>query len=453
MDIYGGFYIPGDRQRTVLAERVACLQRVLLESRRLLDSLFVSSSTSLNSLRGPTAAGWIQQAERDTTVLLSLAVEFSVVAERQPTETGWEAFPCPAVMVESTQPLIDLSAEQNELLTKPGTYRLHYNKCQASFPRTFREQTLDDGDTVGTENHIGIIHHSNWGMMCSDKGGAGGLSARNIVVPNTHHYDTLRPHFDIDGGLAPLVDDIIAAVAAVDPEAGATAVEAAAQAAYAGPPPAGPFVAMREESRPGRAGYRRTSTTAPVPPAGSPATSSVRVTRSGRGRGTRSGRGRHAASLTPPAPAVPPRNTVNVGTLRSLVHTIGGNPVGLSVYEGGRRRELGSGGEMLSARVFKDLTAFTHGLGCTKDQKRAGADVVLSGVVKRVSQVCGVGAVAPSLRVEMTVELSPEIVNTAMVDRLMELVKETYARLLLLEPSSFTKVRSSVVVFMFFCFV
>ncbi|KAL4513248.1 hypothetical protein Ndes2437A_g09152 [Nannochloris sp. 'desiccata'] len=346
LDLHGGFFIPADRQQTVLGDRVSCLQRVLLESRRLLDSLFFSSGTSTSSLRRPQAAAWIREAEAETTVLLSLAVEFSIVSPRAADETGCS--------------------------------------CDQSFPRFYNCRVVN-GVEVLCETDIGVAHHQNWGMMRSNTGGAGGLTARNIKLPEDGSLDG---EFDIGGGLSTLADEVLAAVTAVDPAAGAEALEAAAQVAFNGPP-------------------------------------AVARTRS--------------ASRA----AAPGRNNRYVGTLRSLVPPIGNNPIGLSVYEGGRRRELGSGGELLGSCVFKDLTEFTNALASTTLEKTAGADVVLSGMVRRVAQVCGVDSNAPSLRVEVTVELSPtesSELETTLVDRLMELVKETYARLLLLEPSEFTKV-------------
>lgn len=387
LDTHGGFFIPANAQQTVLAERVACLQRVQAGARRLLDSLFVSSSDSTADFLG-AAPSWIKEAESKTTVLLSLAVEFSVVSPKEANQTGWKALPCPAIMT-ATPAVVDLPAEQANLLTEPGTYRLHYCPSDESFPRWFDTVTVNGPGGRREElreRKIGMAHHSNWGMLRYNSGGAGGLSARNIILPEDGSLDD---EFDIGGGLAPLVDDVLAAVAAVDPATGPGAVEAAAQAAFSG-------------------------------------SSSSRTTRStvADGRTT--------------------RNTQYVGTLRSLVHPIGNNPNGFALYEAGRRRELGSGGELLSARVLKDLTGFTNGIASTSDERKVGAEVVLSGVVRRVTQVIGVGARGcPSLRAELTVELSPTSGDTesTLLDRLMELVKETYARLLLLEPSRFTKVR------------
>ncbi|KAG7666507.1 hypothetical protein KSW81_001935 [Nannochloris sp. 'desiccata'] len=292
--------------------------------------------------------------------------------------------PCPPIMNENTPDAVDLPPDQADLLTKPSTYRLHYSSCDQSFPRFYNCRVVN-GVEVLCETDIGVAHHQNWGMMRSNTGGAGGLTARNIKLPEDGSLDG---EFDIGGGLSTLADEVLAAVTAVDPAAGAEALEAAAQVAFNGPP-------------------------------------AVARTRS--------------ASRA----AAPGRNNRYVGTLRSLVPPIGNNPIGLSVYEGGRRRELGSGGELLGSCVFKDLTEFTNALASTTLEKTAGADVVLSGMVRRVAQVCGVDSNAPSLRVEVTVELSPtesSELETTLVDRLMELVKETYARLLLLEPSEFTKV-------------
>ncbi|KAG7672327.1 hypothetical protein NADE_001858 [Nannochloris sp. 'desiccata'] len=46
----------------------------------------------------------------------------------------------------------------------------------------------------------------NWGMMRSNTGGAGGLTARNIKLPEDGSLDG---EFDIGGGLSTLADEVL----------------------------------------------------------------------------------------------------------------------------------------------------------------------------------------------------------------------------------------------------
>lgn len=126
LDMHGGFFIPADVQQTVIAERAACLKRVISGYRRLLESLFVSGEVT-RDLLGDGAA-WIKGAEARTTVVMALAVEFSVVQQRQPGQIGWNPLACPPLTTSPHAPHPSLFADL-DLLTKPSTYRLH---CDSS---------------------------------------------------------------------------------------------------------------------------------------------------------------------------------------------------------------------------------------------------------------------------------------------------------------------------------